>query len=344
MSGYLKPAILNLSQPVRMISSALRPLVSTTKTVNTLLSDARGNENKMCMGRWLHAMKCMVVDDQDVSVTKTPVDDQVVCLDETCAYEADDGGLSAITITNVLKTMQTYRASSKGVSPFPIQVSASKDVHDTDSKMRGEFCFAVSSYQNEFRNSVASLVLKVANLFNQAARQWLKNCYRQKTFVMKYVEETEPNPYTRFDEFTIHVGFFPHYVAVVTVCITKILFNKDYDCTRKSQHLADIQVETFKYEASQRSRLECLLQTPQTCLPYQDDLRASHREMRLCTLHREDMESLLEMFDPDRRIVMGRLWDGGRFNPSGMKANRLRSCIADPSGMVICTRCGKFVP
>jgi hypothetical protein len=313
-----------------MMPSAGRAFAKTTKALDTLLSDATCNENKLCMGRWLHAMKCMVVDDQDVSVS------------ETQESEAGDG-LVESTHTDMFKKMQEYRAFSRGISPFPVQVFGEKNVYDTDSKMRGEFCFAVSCYHKEFRNSVTSAVLNVANLFKRTACQWLENCYHQKTNVIKYVNRNVNSADSQFDEFTIHVGFFPEYVAVVTVCVTRTLFNMDYDGTQMSQHLADIQAETFKYEASQRSRLECLLQTPQTCLPHKENLAASHRQMASCTFHQKDMDSVLRMFDFDRRNVIGRLWDDGRFNPSGMKANRLRSCMADGSGMVICTRCGRFM-
>jgi hypothetical protein len=263
-------------------------------------------------------MKCMVVDDQEVCVSKTDENE------ESCL------GLVAVTSGNINET-QRYRAFSREISPFPIQVFGNKDVSsDTDSKMRGEFCFAVTSYHKEFRNSVASAVLNVANVFKQAACQWLENCYCQKTNVMTYVNSAASGIDTDFDEFTIHAGFFPDYVAVVTVCITKRLFKKDYDGTQMSQHLANIQVETFKYKESQRSRLECLLQTPQTCLPHMDNLNllAFQRQRTSCTFHQNDMDSVLRMFEMGMHNVLGRLWDNGRFNPSGMNGpRRLRSCM-----------------
>jgi hypothetical protein len=298
-----------------MISSAGRSFAKTTKALNTLLSDATCNENKKCIGRWLHAMKCMVVDDREVSVAETYED------------EADEDGLCATTTTNPFNEMQDYRAFSREHSPFPIQILGNKDVSDTDREMRGEFCFSVSCFHNEFRNRVTSAVLNVANLFKQAACQWLENCYYQKTNVIEYVNRIVCGADTQFEEFTIHVGFFPDYVAVVTVCITKILFNRDYDGTQISQHFANIQVETFKYKEGQRSRLECLLQTPQTCLPHKDNLLVSHRQRTSCTFHQKDMDSVLRLFEMGRYNLLGRLWDNGRFNPSGMNGNRLRSCM-----------------
>jgi hypothetical protein len=299
-----------------MISSSGRSFAKDAKTLNVMLSDATCNENKQCLGRWLNAMKGMVVDDQEVSVS------------ETYANEPDDYGLCATTTRNRVNKMQAYRGFSKKHSPFPIRVSGNKDVSsDSDSKMRGEFCVSMGCHQNEFRNSVSSAVLNVANLFKQTACEWLENCYYKKTNVMKYTNRIIRDADVRLDEFTIHVGFFPDYVAVVTVCNTKILYKRQSNGTLVSDHLANIQVETFKYKESQRSQLECLLQTPQTFLPYMDNLLAFQRQRTSCTFHQKDMDSVLRMFEMGMHNVLGRLWDNGRFNPSGMNANRLRYCM-----------------